>query len=428
MEIILPSQTSLTSEQKKAVGLLSIGTFLEYFDLMLYVHMAVLLNDLFFPKTDPFTQSLLSAFAFCSAYVMRPVGALIFGYIGDNYGRKLVIILTTAMMALSSFSMFVMPTYAQVGIFASIGITLCRITQGMSSMGEIIGAQLYLTELLKPPVQYRAVSFLTACSSIGTMVALIVATFVTYYYLNWRYAFLFGTAIAIVGFTARISLKETPEFADARRRIKIKDPSTHYMYKEKINNNNLFAFFLMGCSWPLWFYTSFIYCSNLLKTHCNMTSPEIIKHNLVITAIATITSLVMVYLSGIIHPLKIVKVRFTIFAIFLIPVLYFFSQNINLNSITIFQLFIVNFYSSVSPAESVCFKYFPIMKRFMAANISYALSRFIMYGITSFGTIFLIKIYGDYYGLLIIAIPVLIGFGYGLNIFINLEKSKGLYN
>ncbi len=59
--------TSLTKEQKRAVGLLSIGTFLEYFDLMLYVHMAVLLNELFFPRTDPHTASLLAAFAFCSS-------------------------------------------------------------------------------------------------------------------------------------------------------------------------------------------------------------------------------------------------------------------------------------------------------------------------------------------------------------------------
>ena len=88
-------QTKLTREQREAVGLLSIGTFLEYFDLMLYVHMAVLLNELFFPKTDPFMASLLSAFAFCSTYLLRPFGALIFGWIGDRMGRKFVIITTT---------------------------------------------------------------------------------------------------------------------------------------------------------------------------------------------------------------------------------------------------------------------------------------------------------------------------------------------
>ncbi|WPX99148.1 MFS transporter N-terminal domain protein [Candidatus Megaera polyxenophila] len=62
---------------------------------MLYVHMAVLLNELFFPKTDPFTASLLAAFGFCSTYLLRPFGALIFGYIGDNIGRKATVIITT---------------------------------------------------------------------------------------------------------------------------------------------------------------------------------------------------------------------------------------------------------------------------------------------------------------------------------------------
>ncbi|WP_342267402.1 hypothetical protein [Candidatus Tisiphia endosymbiont of Empis tessellata] len=85
---VMQKQTSLTREQKEVVGLLSIGTFLEYFDLMLYVHMAVLLNELFFPKTDPHTATLLSAAAFCSTYLLRPFGALIFGWIGDNVGRK----------------------------------------------------------------------------------------------------------------------------------------------------------------------------------------------------------------------------------------------------------------------------------------------------------------------------------------------------
>ena len=75
----------LRPNEKEAVGLLQIGTFLEYFDLMLYVHMSVLLNELFFPKTDPYTASLLSAFAFCSTYIFRPFGALLFGYLGDKF-------------------------------------------------------------------------------------------------------------------------------------------------------------------------------------------------------------------------------------------------------------------------------------------------------------------------------------------------------
>lgn len=78
-------QRSLTKEQKEAVGLLSIGTFLEYFDLMIYVHMAVLLNELFFPKADTNTAAIYSASAFCSTFVFRPFGALVFGWMGDKY-------------------------------------------------------------------------------------------------------------------------------------------------------------------------------------------------------------------------------------------------------------------------------------------------------------------------------------------------------
>ncbi|MDP5370108.1 MAG: MFS transporter, partial [Pseudomonadota bacterium] len=145
---------SLNRQQKEAVGLLQVGTFLEYFDLMLYVHMAVLLNDLFFPETDPHTAALLTAFAFCSTYVLRPFGALVFGYIGDNIGRKTTVVLTTMMMSVSCVIMANLPTYAQIGITATWVITICRVMQGLSSMGEVMSAQVYMTEITKPPVQY----------------------------------------------------------------------------------------------------------------------------------------------------------------------------------------------------------------------------------------------------------------------------------
>ena len=133
-------QISLNEEQKDAVGLLSIGTLLEYFDVMLYIHMAVLLNELFFPKADPFTASLLAAFTFCSTYVFRPLGALIFGYIGDKFGRRITVLLTMFVMAGCCVVMALLPPYAEIGITASCIMILCRVAQGMAAMGEAIGA------------------------------------------------------------------------------------------------------------------------------------------------------------------------------------------------------------------------------------------------------------------------------------------------
>jgi len=229
MQIV--EQKSLTREQKEAVGLLSIGTFLEYFDLMLYVHMAVLLNELFFPKTDPDTASILSAFAFCSTFVFRPFGALIFGWLGDNISRKATVVVTTALMAFSCILMANLPTYSQIGIAASWLITICRILQGMSSVGEIVGAELYLTEITTPPIQYPIVSFIAIFSVVGTVAALAVASLFTSFGLNWRIAFWIGAAIAMVGAVARTTLRETPEFADAKRRLQKKMEKAYIDHK-----------------------------------------------------------------------------------------------------------------------------------------------------------------------------------------------------
>ncbi|WP_341755787.1 MFS transporter [Candidatus Tisiphia endosymbiont of Ptychoptera albimana] len=122
---VLLTQTHLTTEQKYTTGLLLIGTFLEYFDLMLYIHLAILLNDLFFPKTDPQAASLLAALTFCLTYIFRPVGALIFGYIGDNIGYKATIVTTTFIMAISCIIIANLPVYDQIGIVSTWIIIIC---------------------------------------------------------------------------------------------------------------------------------------------------------------------------------------------------------------------------------------------------------------------------------------------------------------
>ena len=87
-----------------------------YLDNLCYLSIwRYYLMSCFFPKTDPFTASLLAAFGFCSTYLLRPFGALIFGYIGDNIGRKATVIITTILMVFSCFVMAILPTYAQIG-------------------------------------------------------------------------------------------------------------------------------------------------------------------------------------------------------------------------------------------------------------------------------------------------------------------------
>ncbi len=436
---VMQKHTSLTREQKEVVGLLSIGTFLEYFDLMLYVHMAVLLNELFFPKTDPHTASLLSAAAFCSTYLLRPFGALIFGWIGDNVGRKASVVITTFLMAISCFIMANLPTFAQIGITAAWLVTICRIVQGMTSMGEITGAQLYLTEYLQPRGRYVSVAMMNFCAALGTFGALGIAFIVTSYNVNWRLAFWFGAGVALVGMIARATLRETPEFADAKRRLnktfqQLKSIGSnidveHVMQdtlniQEKINWKTTISLLLVDCMWPVMFYLAYMHGANILKYSFNYTSEQIINNNFIISAVMVVNVSLVVYLSNKIYPLMILKIKLILSSITLLATPFLLNGATTGFDILIVQSLLLFFACDASAANAIFFKYFPVFKRFTYASVIYAISRALIYAITSVSLVYLTDYFG-HWGLFIIIIPTIAGFAYGLSHFIKLEKDAG---
>ena len=411
--------SSLNREQKEAVGLLQIGTFLEYFDLMLYVHMAVLLNELFFPTTDPHTASLIAAFAFCSTFVLRPFGALFFGWIGDNIGRKPTVVITTALMSISCIIMANLPTYAEIGIAAAWIVTLCRIFQGLSSMGEVMGAKIYITETVKPPVQYPAVTFIVVSSTLGTVAALGFASLVTHFGLSWRIAFWIGAGIAVVGSIARTRLRETPEFLQLKRKkTKEKDKL------KKINKKDLIAYVTVECGWPFCFYLGYIYLGIVLKNEYGYSATDVIFYNFILSIITLSSDSILCFLSYKIYPLVISKYKGRLFLClaFLLPILITYSTHPA--QIFVLQSLILFVALAGAPSDSIFIKYVPVFCRFTAVTFIYAISRAVMYIITSFGLVYFTEWFG-HYGIWIISLPVTIGFIKGINHFIKLEQESG---
>jgi len=413
-EIGLSILKNLRRDQKEAVGLLQIGTFLEYFDLMLYVHLSVLLNDLFFPKTDQRTAALLAAFAFCSTYVFRPVGALMFGYIGDYIGRKAAIIISTTMMAVSCFFMSILPTYAEVGIFASVAMITCRIFQSFSSTGEVIGAEIYLSELLPPPTSYQFVSWVSELCTLGSLVALLVTSLIFKCNANWRAAFILGGMIAVSGAVARRRLRETPAFLRAQAN-KYKEQA------EKVSKQTSLAYFFIYSGFPLCFYVIFIYCADFLKYSMKYTPEEIIDHNLLLTVSSFIVGISIILLAKKIHPLRILKLRAIASSLvfFIMPLL----PLTNIYALTSVQLLLTVFSLGTIPAIPIFFKYFPVHRRFTYSSFLYAVSRAVMYVITSFGVVYLTNALGSY-GIWVIAFPVSIGFLWAVEHFSKLDGFK----
>ena len=420
----------LAKEEKEAVGLLSIGTFLEYFDVMLYIHMAVLLNELFFPKNDPFITSLLAAFTFCSTYVLRPLGALLFGYIGDTFGRKTTVLLTMFMMAGCCTVMALLPTHAEIGLTASVIMILCRIVQGMAAMGESIGAIVYLTETIKPPKQYPMVALVSVLAISGGAFALGVASFVTNIAGNWRIAFWLGAAIAIVGTLARTTLRETPDFANAKRSVQNivkqtnRDPKileNSAIWKEKVNTITAISFFCIQCVFPLAYYIVYIYSGTILKEQFSFTAERIIHHNFIVSLFSIIIFLVLTYLSRIVYPLKILRVNFVIMTILFLACPYILDNITSPYQLAIFQVLLVSFSFAEFPAMPIFYKHFPVFKRYTYACMTYALGRAVMFVISSVGLLFLMQYLGNW-GILLIAVPTLIFYRFSLAHFQKLEE------
>ena len=415
--------SALKKEQKEAIGLLQVGTFLEYFDLMLYVHMAVLLNELFFPKTDPYTASLLAAFAFCSTWVLRPFGALIFGYIGDKIGRKPTIIITTLMMAFSCIMMANLPTYAQIGIKAAWLVTFCRILQGLSSMGEIVGANIYLTEITKPPLRYTVVALTDTASSLGGMIALLVATLATSIEFNWRIAFWVGSAIALAGTIARTKLRETPEFIASKNQIRSKNlvNENHLKPKDKTAPKVLLHYFMLSCASPLCFFISYFYCPSVLKNSFGYSAAQCIQQNFIISIFGMLSLTTIAFASYKFHPLNILKCKLGVF----FPFMFFVPMLLTKSPYTVFAVQFVTlvFSLTITPAYPILYKHIPVLKRFTNASVIYALSRAITYVITSFGVIYITNIF-SHYGLWIIMLPITIGYYCGIRYFEQLEHPK----
>ncbi|SED69062.1 Major Facilitator Superfamily protein [Rhizobiales bacterium GAS191] len=209
---------------KKAALASWIGSALEYYDFFIYGTAAALIFPrIFFSSSDPQTGAIAAFATFGVAYIARPFGAVVFGHVGDKFGRKKVLIFTLLLMGFSTFIIGLLPSYDQVGILSPILLVIARLLQGLSAAGEQAGAN-SLTLEHAPPNQ-RA--FYTSFTLSGTQAGLILATLVflpiaelsedQLLSWGWRIPFFLSAIVVAVGFWVRRSLPETPAFEEEEK-------------------------------------------------------------------------------------------------------------------------------------------------------------------------------------------------------------------
>lgn len=198
----------------------SIGQVIEWYDFFIYgTASAFIFRELFFPTTSPLAGTLLSFATFGVAFLARPLGGVIFGHVGDKFGRKPALFITFIVMGAASGFVGLLPTYNSIGVWAPIILTILRLLQGISVGGEYGGAVLMSVE--HAPRDRR--SFFGSFVQIGSPIGLILSNGVflvmavpnpdAFSLWAWRLPFLVSFALVIVGVFVRWRLEESPEFA-----------------------------------------------------------------------------------------------------------------------------------------------------------------------------------------------------------------------
>jgi len=186
------------------------GNVMEWYDFSVYGFFARTIGNLYFPTDDPRT-SLLAAFSvFAVGFLMRPLGAALFGHIGDRVGRGPALLWSVIVMAVPTFVIGILPTYAQIGVAASVLMLLCRILQGLAVGGEYTSSAVFLAETADPNKRGAA----SAWAPVGAVAGILLGSAVGAVILNamsleqvvawgWRIPFVFGVVVGGVGFLLR---------------------------------------------------------------------------------------------------------------------------------------------------------------------------------------------------------------------------------
>lgn len=248
----------------KSITSSSIGNILEWYDFGLFAIYSALFSHLFFPTNQPETALIATLTIFAVGFICRPIGAILFGIMGDKYGRVKTLRLSILMISLPTLLIGFLPTYSSIGIWAPILLMLTRMWQGISLGGEYSGNIIYLAE--SAPTQYRAT--ITSLAGTGANLGILLATLVgavshgifseaDFNVWAWRIPYLLSGLLSLSIYFSRLYMRETEVF----KYLKDKHLLAENPLKVALENNKFEISRTIGliCMGTTFYYFAFIF-------------------------------------------------------------------------------------------------------------------------------------------------------------------------
>ena len=216
---LAPASSQLTSEERKVLVAASLGTVFEWYDFVLFGSLAGLIGQQFFSKADPSIAFIFALLAFSAGFIVRPLGALVFGRLGDLVGRKYTFLVTILIMGFATFAVGLLPGYDSIGLAAPAILVSLRMLQGLAVGGEYGGAVVYVAEHATGNRRGAFTSWIQVTGTAGFILSLVVVLITrlslgepAFAAWGWRLPFLLSIFLLAISVWIRMSLEESPVF------------------------------------------------------------------------------------------------------------------------------------------------------------------------------------------------------------------------
>jgi MHS family proline/betaine transporter-like MFS transporter len=387
-------------QRKTAVIAGIIGNIIEWYDFALYGFMATILSKLFFPSDSQVASMLATYGVFAAGFIMRPLGSAVFGWLGDTIGRSKTMLISVAMMALPTFLLGVLPTYATVGIWAPVLLVTIRLVQGLSVGGEFSSSVTYLVETATPNQRGLSGSWANVGSMLGMLLGSGLAAAVTnfmepglVYDWGWRLPFLFGAVLGTIAILLRRHLPHSEHFirheSEHGRTSPLKEAFTR-------NRKETLQGALFASGYGALFYLALVYLPNWLSEYTSLELSMAMRFNTAATALMVVLIPVVAWVSDrFIRRTWLIAGAISVMALAALPLEYWMDKG-SLIAALVSQLglaILVAVPCGVAPATFV--ELFPTEDRLSGYSVAFNFGLGIVGGSTPMAATWLIDVTGS---------------------------------